>query len=353
MRTDPVWTSEMRRLPVLTVALLLVGVAVAVPASGVGTTAAEGTPAATSTPAAPLQQTGATDGNETDANETGNGSVAPGARLAGVLGVQGSEVSGEIESRALEERLDAAQSDRAKARVVATQYDESRERLRQLRERRRQLTEAYENGSIRTGAYHARLAQVTAEIRSLERLTNRTERSAATLPAETLDRQGVNVSAIRALGRDVRNASGPEAAAAARSIAGDRVGRGMARVATNDSAGPGRSGDAPGRSGDSGRSDAPGRSGESGQSNVSEAVETDRENANESGNGPSVPVGADDRNESDGRAPSSETAGAPAGNQTGDPASNETAGTGASGSAQSDDESDSASLPGWVSTLFG
>ena len=359
MRTDLLVATVMRRLSVLAVALLLVGVAVAVPASGVATTAAEGTPAATSTSAVPLQQTEPTDGNETDANETE--SAAPGARLAGVLGVQGSEVSGEIESRALGERLNAAQSDRAKARVVATQYNESRERLRQLREREQRLTRAYENGSMSAGAYHARLAQVTAEIRSLERLTNRTEQTAARLPAATLERQGVNAAAVRALRRDVRNATGPEAAAAARSIAGDRAGRGMAPTAANNSSAPGRSGDAPGRSdvneaasdtngADRGNANAsesgtvPPASIETADRNESESLppSTAAADRNESESLPSSTAAAD-RNESE-SLPSSAAADAPAGNETDDPTSDVTTGT---------DASDGASLTRLLSTLFG
>jgi hypothetical protein len=396
----------MRRLSVLLVALLVVGVGVAVPASGVGTTAAEGTLAVTSAPGGPSQQTTeATDGNGTEADETAaNGSVEPGARIAGVISVQGSEVSGEVASRALGERLRRAQSDRAKARVIAAQVNVSRERLRELRERKQRLAQAHENGSLSTGAYHARLARVTAEIRSVERLTDQTERTAAGLPAQTLDRQGVNASAIRALQSEVRNASGPETAAAARSIAGGQVGRGLDQTAANDSAAPGQSGDAPGHSeetdaADSDRSDGPPdsnagdhRSGgppnageETGANDASNASDdsgasdsppssaNDASNASDATNasGASPPPSDDDAtNASDGSGASggsqpsgnaaneSDDSGASGGSQPSGNATNASDGSGAgdgppAGAGDGSSGDDRTSLVSWLSTLLG
>jgi len=194
---------------------------------------------------ATLQATNET--NETTDGETET--LAPGAKLAGVVGAQQAEIQGEVDSRSFGLAVAAARSNGSKARVIANQSDQLQERLRTLEARMTRLNQSYRNGSIATGAYHARLARLTAQLRMFERLTNETAESASTLPPETLRQQGVNVSRLERLRTHARNMTGPEVAAIARQVAGPNVGNpvGPRRGPPNDRPGHGPPGDAPGQ----------------------------------------------------------------------------------------------------------
>lgn len=160
------------------------------------------------------------------ADQVENGSeVAPGERMAGVVGAERASVESEVAVRAFDRRVATANSSRAKARVVGGQVANLQERLDELGAERAELERARENGTLSTGEYRARLAHLYAEERALQRLANRTERTARGLPAETLREQGVNVTAIQHLRANARNLTGPEVAAVARNIAGRSVGR--------------------------------------------------------------------------------------------------------------------------------
>jgi hypothetical protein len=167
-----------------------------------------------------------------------NDSVAPGERLAGVVGVQDSEVDGEMEERTFDVRVRGAGSDNARAGVVADQINDTDARLEELEERRSELEEARENGSITEGEYRAQMAQVAAETRTVERMANASENASQGLPAETLEANGVNADAIQSLRDRAGNLSSPEVAEIARSIAGDNAGASMA-----DDRGPGAAND--------------------------------------------------------------------------------------------------------------
>jgi len=191
---------------VVAVVVALAGIAGVVGAVGTG-------------PAAP----GAADGaDQVAANDSG---VAPGERMAGVVGAERASVESEVAVRAFDRRVAAADSSRAKARVVVGQLDDLHERLDELDAERAELERARENGTLSRGEYRARLARLYAEERALRRLANRTEHTARGLPAETLREQGVNVTAIEHLRADARNLTGPEVAAVARNVAGRSVGR--------------------------------------------------------------------------------------------------------------------------------
>ena len=167
--------------------------------------------------------TGVADGaDQVAANDSG---VAPGERMAGVVGAERASVESEVAVRAFDRRVAAADSSRAKARVVVGQLDDLHERLDELDAARAELERARENGTLSRGEYRARLARLYAEERALRRLANRTEHTARGLPAETLREQGVNVTAIEHLRADARNLTGPEVAAVARNVAGRSVGR--------------------------------------------------------------------------------------------------------------------------------
>ena len=190
---------------VVAVVVVLAGVAGAVGAVGAG-------------PAGP----GVADAEQATANDS---EVAPGERMAGVVGAERASVESEVSVRAFDRRVAAADSSRAKARVVGGQIDDLQERLDELDAERAELEAARENGTLSQGEYRARLARLYAEERALQRLANRTEETARGLPAETLREQGVNVTAIERLRSDARNLTGPEVAAVARSVAGRSVGR--------------------------------------------------------------------------------------------------------------------------------
>lgn len=175
------------------------------------------------------------------AGDAGNDSVPPGARLAGVVGAQGAELEGDVAVRTFNASFAGAGNASGKAAVVAETVEDLSNRLATLRQRKRELDAAYENGSLSRGTYRAQVAQLAARIDALERLANTTSRTAEGLPEEALAERGVNVSAIRRLQNDAANLSGPEVAEIARSIAGKGGNApGTAR---------GKSGDAPGRDG--------------------------------------------------------------------------------------------------------
>ena len=215
------------------------------------------TPPSTDAEAGGSNATPTPDGTETvtesDANES-NG-TEPGAQLAGVLAVQGTEVESEVGSRAFGQRVAAAASNDSKAAVVSGEVNDSRERLAALRERLDELEAAREAGNISQGRYRANTAQVAAEINAVERRLEQSNDTAASLPADVRAANGINTSNIERLRTEARNLSGPEVAAIARSIGGDRSGRGL-----GDNVGPpGRSGAASGPGGppdDAGNGDA-------------------------------------------------------------------------------------------------
>lgn len=216
----------MRATVLLVTALLVVGAAapMAVAASTVDESAA--------TESATVQDGDAA--NETD-NET---EMPPGARLAGVVGVQGAEVEGEVERRAFGLQVAAAKSNASKASVVANQTETLDQRLAELRERKQELETAREDGNISTGRYRAEMAGLAAQISTLQSMTNETAETARKLPAEALAERGVNVSALERLRTSASNLSGPEVAAIARSIAGPPGNRSTGPPFGNGMAGP-------------------------------------------------------------------------------------------------------------------
>ncbi|MFB6250867.1 MAG: hypothetical protein ABEI27_04125 [Halobellus sp.] len=269
-----------------TVSALLIAVVV-VAAAPAGVVAAAGTVPTTSALAQAqdgetVSQTTATNatGTETTASDSGNDTassngtaIAPGAQLAGVIGVQATEIDSEVESRTFGQRVAAAASNESKADVVAGALNESRDRLSDLRERLTELDQARENGTISQGRYRAEIAQITAEINSLEERLERANETAISLPEPVREQKGINHSNIEQLREEARNLSGPETAEIARGIAGDNPGRGMG-------AGPPEADDdAPGRRDGSGpNDDAPESSGDaSGRDNdADQNTTTDR-----------------------------------------------------------------------------
>jgi hypothetical protein len=192
------------------------------------------------------------DTNTSDTNATAG--LEPGAQLAGVVGVQGAEVESEVGARAFGQRVAAAASNGSKAAIVAGEVNDSRERLETLRDRLAELKDARESGNISEGRYRAETARVAAEIGAVERRLEQSNETASSLPAAVRENSGINTSSIERLRTEARNLSGPEVAAIARSIGGDRSGRGL-----GDNTGPpGRSGNASGSGGPPGDTGPPG-----------------------------------------------------------------------------------------------
>jgi len=180
-------------------------------------------------PAATMAQETETVTDQADENAT-----APGSQLAGVVSVQEAELDGEIQSRTFGVRVAQANTDDAKASVVADQLNDSEKRLADLQQRKRDLNEARENGSMSEGEYRAKVAQLHAETRNVQRLANETNETASRLPAEALEKKGVNAAAIKTLSQRASELSGPEVAAIARGIAGPDVGQQARPAAAND-----------------------------------------------------------------------------------------------------------------------
>lgn len=153
-----------------------------------------------------------------------NASIAPGEQLMGVVGVQGAEVEGEVESRAFGIAVARAESPNETADVVADRFDRVTERVEALEARQTELREARDNGSMSEGEYKARMAQVAVQSQNAERMANETSNASEGLPVERLEARGVNASAIQQLQANAGELSGPETAAIAKTIAGDQAG---------------------------------------------------------------------------------------------------------------------------------
>ncbi|WP_251327875.1 DUF7096 domain-containing protein [Haloplanus pelagicus] len=202
---------------VFAIAVVVVAGAVAVPASALGSPS---TPtAADTTTDEVLPQT--TDNGSASANE----SVAPGQQLAGVVGVQGAEIDGEIGERSLSTQLSRAESNASKAAVVATDLNRIRERLVTLRERQERLRQAHRSGELSTGEFRARMAVTSAEVRSVQTQLEANSQVTRDLPDEALGSSGVDRSELDRLREDADELQGPEVAEIARQIAGENPGR--------------------------------------------------------------------------------------------------------------------------------
>lgn len=198
--------SVMNRLAALLLtAVLLVGSVSALPVAASTTTLPESSTA--------LQA----DANASD--------VAPGQRLAGVIGAGQAEFEGEIERRAYGLQYAQANSNASKAEIVQERLETVRQRLQTLEQREAALSEARENGSISEGEYQARVTALAARGQQIQQLANASQVRASELPEEDLVERGINTSAIRTLQAQAANLTGQEVAEIARNIAGPSVGQ--------------------------------------------------------------------------------------------------------------------------------
>ena len=262
-------------------AVMLVATVAAVPLVGVAQTSTE---TATATPT----------------GTTGENTTAPGEQFAGVVGVQAAEVNGEIETRRFETRLDRASNATERARVVAETTNGTEERLAELRERRERIEAAHENGSLSDGQYRAQLARLAAEIRTTERMANRSAEVTESLPEGAVEAGGLNRSAVEEVRRNARELGGQKVSEAARDIAGrgDDPPRGPPdERSSNEDGDPGNAADASRQSNES----RPGNASANGSATSGGANAAER---GESGdNGPSENRPNDDDESSDRKAP--------------------------------------------------
>ncbi|MEA1931936.1 MAG: hypothetical protein U9O06_10350 [Euryarchaeota archaeon] len=146
--------------------------------------------------------------------------VAPGERLAGVVGIQEAAVSGDLSERRYEARLDRANTDAERAAIVADRRDEIDRRLADHTAELAELRAAREAGNITEGTYRARVATLAAEKGSTERAAERASETARQLPAAALDARGLSIEDLQELRANASDLGGPETAAIAREIGG-------------------------------------------------------------------------------------------------------------------------------------
>ncbi|AKH96659.1 hypothetical protein HLASF_0145 [Halanaeroarchaeum sulfurireducens] len=163
-----------------------------------------------------------TTGNATVANET-----PPGAMLAGSIGVHEAEMNGAIEQRSFNLQIRDAGTNDSMAQVLNRTQDRLQDRQRALEERKDRLEDGRENDTITESRYRAQMSVVAAESVQIETMANETERNAEGLPAETLEANDVNVTAIQQVRERAHSMRGPEVAEMARQIAGNNVGTPM------------------------------------------------------------------------------------------------------------------------------
>ena len=178
-----------------------------------------------------IAQTTDTDANDTIDNattdENATTDLPPGAMLAGSIGVHHEEMRGEIEHRSFGLQVAQAATNDSKAQVLNRTQDRLQERLTEMEREMTHLNESLANGTISESQYQVRMSRLVAQSRNVERLANSTSWTAATLPWETLEANGVNVTALEQIRTHARNMTGPETAAMARQIAGNTVGTPM------------------------------------------------------------------------------------------------------------------------------
>ena len=128
--------------------------------------------------------------------DAADGDGTPGEYLTGVVGSHNAQLEGEISERAYEVRLSNAESDEAKAAVVAAHHEKSQDRLEDLELRLEEIDESRDVGEISEGRYDAEVATVDAEIRAVERQTEAVYQTANDLPETALEDHSVDPDSI-------------------------------------------------------------------------------------------------------------------------------------------------------------
>lgn len=122
-----------------------------------------------------------------------------GERLAGAFAVHGTELSGEVEQRALSVSLNRTTDATARASVLSSQVSTVQIRLATLERRQEQLATVHERGEISDHAYRVRAAQLAAQVRVLSTLVENTEQAAARLPESIREGRGLDETTFDSL----------------------------------------------------------------------------------------------------------------------------------------------------------
>ncbi|PSQ43067.1 hypothetical protein BRD17_07140 [Halobacteriales archaeon SW_7_68_16] len=121
-------------------------------------------------------------GYDTEGPSNNSSVVSPGEQFAGVIGVQGAEVRGEIAGRTFDERVENADGPDERASVVGEQLRSLRDRIDDLRTEYGDRETATRNGSADAGERTTRDAVTAAESAAADELLDRTARAADSLP---------------------------------------------------------------------------------------------------------------------------------------------------------------------------
>lgn len=268
--------------------VLVVGVGLAVAAVGVAPLGAAVTDHVEGTSAV----ADADDGLEAAENESAN--PRPGERFAGAVGVQAAEIDAEVDSRAFGLRLAAAETDEERAAVIAEQLERNERRLDAVAERQSELRDRRAAGELSEGAHAARMAKTVVDVSGVSRTTDQLANASTGVQEASLAERGVDGDQIRALRDRADELSGPEVAALAREIGGNRTGAPMGPNRGGDPGvgiGPPETGDEPPGAGDG----PPGANGSHPGGNESAGHASDAGHDDESQIGDGDPNRDDDR----------------------------------------------------------
>ena len=150
-------------------------------------------------------------------------STTAGEQLGGVIGVQGAAVDGELADRTFGQQLDNADSDEARAELIAERLNETAQQNENREARLAALEAQREEGEISEGRYNAQVAMLEAERANTERQTDRAGEAARGLPEDVLADRGVDVDRIDEIRTNASRLGGPETSDRAREIAGENV----------------------------------------------------------------------------------------------------------------------------------
>jgi len=154
-----------------------------------------------------------------------NVSVAPGERLAGIVGIQQAAVDSDLTERTYAARLDRANSGAERAAIVDERRAEIERRLAAHEADLAELRAARQAGNITEGTYRSRVATLAAEKGSTERAAEQASETARELPAAVREARGISVEDLQRLRADVNELGGPETATIAREIGGPNADR--------------------------------------------------------------------------------------------------------------------------------
>lgn len=123
--------------------------------------------------------------------------TAAGERLAGTIAVEDTAVSGAVERARFRRALRTADTETARAEVIATYLNRSRDHLDRLETREDALDESLKNGSMTAGEHEARTARLGAHGDALGELTAALATASENLSAERREEYGIEPVTIR------------------------------------------------------------------------------------------------------------------------------------------------------------